>query len=638
MTDTLGLATMGTGMTNSLDNAPNAVNITSVTYDTESMTITWEDYVPNLSRINQMNQNTRNSITNDFVSYELLQSDSEDGTYTSVVVITDQATISYSLTEFDPTQENWFKVKVTDYWGLSSKGIGMTNTVDSPPTASILDAIVYENGSFMITWSQSIDTDFGSYKPYESLSEDMSEAYLIHEYEMVAETSHVVDGITVGETLYYYVVTEDVFGLQTESQMEEGITYLFQANFTYDWGSTNDLGPGIIFLSRMDGSYLASATWEGDGSLYIPVPDGLSTIPDSFSVTTVVNRELTTNMNIPRGSSWTWGKNYPDIPDNYEGIPLIFNNVPDFDRGVISSTWRRSYNIADTMTVYVWGLPTDLYLGLNTLSSGFQYLFMDGISGEHVQDLSLLSNTSEVTINLNNSVPSRKFFYGYPNPGSRYSGRYTLDYENNIDTLVSSITFNYPASEFTDYRTSIYEYDEPNNFSNYWRQSVYGDIPTEFTKIDADFDYINTSPTEFQLAVSSQNFDIIRSAWIDTNYISNDGYTYWTIYGPGDNTKYSLPEIPELVIEQVQDIDRDLFLLNSVRIMDHTEISSYEDVIELIFKSPDLFYNVVNDIRYRQKGNPQSNLNRKQYGLGKQKQKLEEEHFRVIKCICIIKT
>ena len=76
------------------------------------MTITWEDYVPNLSRINQMNQNTRNSITNDFVSYELLKSDDADGTYTSVVVITDQATISYSLTEFDPTKENWFKVRL----------------------------------------------------------------------------------------------------------------------------------------------------------------------------------------------------------------------------------------------------------------------------------------------------------------------------------------------------------------------------------------------------------------------------------------------------------------------------------------------------------------------------------------------
>jgi len=62
------------------------------------------------------------SSDNDFVSYELLQSDSEDGTYTSVVVITDQSTTSHSITEYDPLVENWFKVKVTDYWNLTSIG------------------------------------------------------------------------------------------------------------------------------------------------------------------------------------------------------------------------------------------------------------------------------------------------------------------------------------------------------------------------------------------------------------------------------------------------------------------------------------------------------------------------------------
>ena len=89
VTDTLGLSSIGAGMTNSLDSEPNPVNVTSVTYDLESMTITWEEYVPNMGRIQLMNQNTRSTVTNDFFSYELLQSDSEDGTYTSVVVITD---------------------------------------------------------------------------------------------------------------------------------------------------------------------------------------------------------------------------------------------------------------------------------------------------------------------------------------------------------------------------------------------------------------------------------------------------------------------------------------------------------------------------------------------------------------------
>jgi len=172
VTDTLGLSSIGTGMTNSLDSEPTPVNIISVTYDLESMTITWEDYVPNLSRINQMNQNTRSTVTNDFVSYELLQSDSEDGTYTSVIVITDQTTTSHSLIEYNPLQENWFKVKVTDFWGLNSTGSSMTNDIDSPPTQIDISSVTYDLSEMVITWEQSSDNDFVSYELLQSDSED----------------------------------------------------------------------------------------------------------------------------------------------------------------------------------------------------------------------------------------------------------------------------------------------------------------------------------------------------------------------------------------------------------------------------------------------------------------------------------
>ena len=131
-------------MTNALNNEPNAVNVTSVTYDLESMTITWDEYVPNMGRIQEMNQNTRSTVTNDFVSYELLQSDSENGTYSSVIIITDQSTTSYSLTEYAPTMENWFKVKVSDYWGLNSTGTGMTNGIESPPSQIDISSVTYD--------------------------------------------------------------------------------------------------------------------------------------------------------------------------------------------------------------------------------------------------------------------------------------------------------------------------------------------------------------------------------------------------------------------------------------------------------------------------------------------------------------
>ena len=219
VTDTLGLSSIGTGMTNSLDSEPNPVNVTSVTYDLESMTITWEEYVPNMGRIQLMNQNTRSTVTNDFVSYELLQSDSEDGTYTSVVVITDQSITSHSITEYDPTQENWFKVKVTDFWGLNSTGSGMTNEINNPPIQPELYPIVYENDSFTITWSQNNDDDFQSYKLYESLSEDMSNDTLIYETDNRTDTTFIK---IVQNFRFYQIVVEDVWGLQSTSNIEVG--------------------------------------------------------------------------------------------------------------------------------------------------------------------------------------------------------------------------------------------------------------------------------------------------------------------------------------------------------------------------------------------------------------------------------
>ena len=344
VTDHWGLTSIGDGMPNGIEPFPNPVDVISVTYDLESMTITWEDYVPNLSRINQMNQNTRSTVTNDFVSYELLQSDSEDGTYSSVVVITDQSTTSHSLTEYDPTMENWFKVKVTDFWGLNSTGSGMTNDIDSspteiditsvtydlsemvvtweqsndndfvsyellqsdsedgtytsvivitdqsttshslteydpmmenwfkvkvtdfwglnttgtgmtneiestPPFPSVLYPILYYDG-FQINWSQNNDYDFGSYKLYESLLEDMSNQTLVYETTEREDTNYVITGIS--EDRYYQITSEDVWGLQSTSgievlliQIELWGEYYSVLNTTYLYLSINDLTGSI---------------------------------------------------------------------------------------------------------------------------------------------------------------------------------------------------------------------------------------------------------------------------------------------------------------------------------------------------------------------------------------------------------
>ena len=101
------------------DAYPTAVNIANVSYDTEILTITWSQ-----------------SSDEDFASYELLYSLTEDGSQSSLGIFADIDSTTYTQTEFDPTHENWYWVKVADYWGLTSTGIGQTNSIDSVPIAS----------------------------------------------------------------------------------------------------------------------------------------------------------------------------------------------------------------------------------------------------------------------------------------------------------------------------------------------------------------------------------------------------------------------------------------------------------------------------------------------------------------------
>jgi len=250
VSDTLGLSRIGTGMTNSLDSEPTPVNVTSVMYDLEYMTIIWEEYVPNMGRTQQMNQNTRSTVTNDFLSYELLQSDSENGTYSSVTVITDQSTTSHSLTEYDPTHENWFKIKVTDFWELNSTGTGMTNEIDSPPTPSVLYPITYDEG-FQISWSQNDDDDFQSYTLIESDSEDMSNYQEILTTEDQTDTSYS-RSIEIGVIKYYQVITEDIWELQSVSNIEIGSSFI---QFVQTFGGSSS-EEGYSVQQTEDGGYI----------------------------------------------------------------------------------------------------------------------------------------------------------------------------------------------------------------------------------------------------------------------------------------------------------------------------------------------------------------------------------------------
>jgi len=223
------------------------------------------------------------STVSEVVSVTCISTDNEgvekvelwiDGVSTGVTDETEPYSLDWITTTYD---DGSYVITVRSYDTSenTTDSDPITLTVDNPPTPPELYPIVYKNGSFIISWSQNNDNDFSSYTLYESLSENMSDETLIDEINERTETSYVVTGIDEGETRYYQVVVEDVLGLLSMSNIQEGYSdILFVKTFggeSREWGrsvqqttdggyiitgSTNSFGNGLfdVWLIKTDGN------------------------------------------------------------------------------------------------------------------------------------------------------------------------------------------------------------------------------------------------------------------------------------------------------------------------------------------------------------------------------------------------
>ena len=398
---------------------------------------------------------------------------------------------------------------------------------------------------------------------------------------------------------------------------------LFTATFTNEYLSSD--AESIVLISHDDGSFIAMQTFVGDDNYTFPIPEDLSPVPNHMSITLIElyadgSVEIVTNLKVPVGSSWTWGKLYPEIPD-YVDATLNFSNVPENNYGRLvgpynSYTYYSNYDenaLADGESEYMLrGLPADIYLRLDT-PDGPKYDWQTIVAGGN--DWSLgnnMNNPSARVVDLNDNLDDMRFwFYGFPEGGQHYDEIYRLDYQNYSDTTVNSINAYYPPGKFQEYRLSIREYTDAENNNYTYYQSTYGDLPTEYSRMDADFDYINDSPIDFELSVTGSEALEIVSYWY--MYDSDYNYGYWDVYGPSDYASYTLPEIPGYISTSSL-IDRENYEQTGVNLIGHSNLDSYYDILELIFESPDLYYNVADDVRTRYKYPINSSVNRQNIG------------------------
>tara|TARA_B100000315_G_scaffold20204_1_gene17753 strand:- start:6581 stop:7918 length:1338 start_codon:yes stop_codon:yes gene_type:complete len=131
------------------------------------------------------------------------------------------------------------------------------------PTPVVIYPISYQDSSFNIFWSKSLDSDFAVYRLFESMSDEMSDEMIIYETIEIEDTSYVINDITEDETRYYQVIVEDEVGFQSESNIVIGYAYPSEHGDNYQieivtWNIQNfpksdqTVGKVISFMEDLD--------------------------------------------------------------------------------------------------------------------------------------------------------------------------------------------------------------------------------------------------------------------------------------------------------------------------------------------------------------------------------------------------
>ena len=227
---------------------PNSVEIENISYSLSLMTIRF-----------------RQSKEDDFKSYSILISGSSDNSdMVEIGNITEKSDTVFTTSDFDPTQQSWYFVMVTDVYGYSVLSAGYS-VLDSHPTVPVLKVPRYNNGVLRFAWSISPDDDFLKYYLYTSTSGDMFGKTIIVTNNVKNDTTHSFVLNLTDPLKYYQIVVEDKWGFFSESSIVQAeMPFTMIKNYG---GTQNERGYAVQQTS--DGGYVivgSSASYGAGGS------------------------------------------------------------------------------------------------------------------------------------------------------------------------------------------------------------------------------------------------------------------------------------------------------------------------------------------------------------------------------------
>jgi len=229
---------------------PTQINILSINYDTTSMVVVWEK-----------------SDDTDFYYYELYNSTTQHGHFTTISLNYDINDTSHVFNTVSLLDTMWFMVSVTDTLGLYSFS-ELYIVVEDPPQIPTISSINYYNQSFTIKWTQNTNDDFYQYRIKESDLNDMTSSSIVYYSNIQDDTVCVLQNIQDNTRKYYQVITSDNYRLQSYSPVKVG------SSFEIVMFESNKFGGDGIYLIDIDGENLTPLTLSGHGRYPQFFPDG----------------------------------------------------------------------------------------------------------------------------------------------------------------------------------------------------------------------------------------------------------------------------------------------------------------------------------------------------------------------------
>ena len=299
---------------------PNSVEIENISYSLSLMTIRF-----------------RQSTEDDFKSYSILVSGSSDSSnMVEIGNITEKSDTVFTTSDFNPTQQSWYFVMVTDVYGYSVLSDGYS-VLDSHPTVPVLKVPRYNNGVLRFAWSISPDDDFLKYHLYSSTSSDMFGKTIIVTNNVKNDTTHSFI-LNLTDTLeYYQIIVEDKWGFFSESSIVQAeMPFTMIKNYG---GNQDDRGYAVQQTS--DGGYVivGSSTSYGAGGSDLWI------------------------LKVDASGEFTWSKTYGG-----QGNDVGKDIVQTSDGGYIITGYTRSFSSGGDMDL--WLIKTD--------SNGESCLYNDG--------------------------------------------------------------------------------------------------------------------------------------------------------------------------------------------------------------------------------------------------------------------